>query len=243
MKKTPLFIVFLIAVVFAVFRAVKIETDAGILDMIYWFTVIAATLFAAIRAFAGAVKLKDRGALFTGALGLGILAISAVYYCVYTFIAAGTEYSLNISDFSDACSYLFFLAVLAVLLLPAVKLKSVFRIGVNSVSAALILMTIYAIVVNNNSFLHITVIITAFICSSLSAYLLIRAQNAPQLKPARLFACSLIFLGVVDTAVYTLFLTNAGNGWYQTFAVFYIPAFIWLSEGLLNLRKGERSNG
>ena len=238
MKKILLFIPALIAAVYVVLRLPANENFAKTLDLFYGAVTAAVVLFVAFRCFSKAAKVKDRDALFTGALGLGMFAVSVIYDFTYTLISGAGD-GLNISDFSGVCTYLFFLAAIMLLLLPPHYLYMPLKIGINVLSAVIILITVYAVMLNKEKLLYMTVIATAFICAALSAYLLHQTKKIKLLKTAGLFACFIIIFSLADMAGNLFSFLNTGGFLSYVFAALHMPVILYISEGLLRLREGE----
>jgi len=200
---------------------------------------IAALLYGVARTMTKAVRHGDKGALFTGALGLGILATGGLYALASLHVLRFEEINLTVEDFSDACSYLFFLAALCLLLTPYIAHSGMFFTGMNTAYVVMILLITYSVVVNNRGLLCITAMATAFLCVLVSGYLLRLSFTEKELRTARCFAYSMVFLGLLDLIVYPLFLLETSLRLYHLFSAWYIPLFIWIAEGLMLLRLQE----
>jgi len=196
---------------------------------------VAALIYGLSRTLTKAVRHGDKEALFTGALGLGILAAGGLYALASLHVMRIEDINLTVEDFSDACSYLFFLAVISLLLTPYIKRKRMFLTVMNAAYTVMMLMITYSVVVNNRGLLCITAMATAFLCIMLSGYLLGLSWIEKELRVARCFICSMIFLGILDMIVYPLFLLETGLRLYHIFSALYVPLFILISEGLLPL--------
>jgi len=196
---------------------------------------IAALIYGVSRTLAKAVMFGDKGALFTGALGLGILAVGGLYALASLHVMRMEDINLTVEDFSDACSYLFFLAAISLLLTPYVERKKMFLTGMNTLYVVMMLMITYSVVVNNRVLLCVTSMATAFLCIIFSGYLLRLSWIEKELRAARFFACSMISLGILDMIIYPLFLLETSLRLYHIFSALYVPLFIWISEGLLLL--------
>ena len=211
-------------------------------DWVYMLARIAVLTYASARCFKRALRLGDRDALFTGALGLGVLTMSEIFLFAKTLAGERGQGGLIISDYSDAGSYLFFLAVTAMLLIPPVKWEKALRAGMTAASGVIILVTLYSVLVNSEKLLYITVAATALLCVLLSAYLLAQTRRVRLLKTAARFAASMIFLGVLDLALYLLaFFGNLHAA--GVLASLYLPSFFFIGEGLMRLRGEENRHG
>jgi len=197
---------------------------------------VAALIYGLSRTLTKAVRHGEKEALFTGALGLGILAAGGLYALASLHVMRVEDVNLTVEDFSDACSYLFFLAVISLLLTPYVERKKMFFTGMNTLYVVMMLMITYSVVVNNRGLLCVTAMATAFLCILLSGYLLRLSWIEKELREARCFVCSMIFLGILDMIVYPLFLLETSLRLYHVFSALYLPLFIWISDGLLLLK-------
>lgn len=233
-----------IAVLIACFSIAMqfIQTDwKPVLDLSLGVFSIAVHVWLAGRVFVRAVRLGDKGVMYIGAFGLAILAVSAIYRFAYSFI--GTEPGLNISNFTDACSYLFFITAISLLLSPPPRLEKRVRALVNVAAAATIVIAAYSILTNNNLLLQINIIPTSLICVILSGWLLVQAGKTEDLKRAKLFAASMLSQYVLNILVCTALLTGAGDFLLLIITPLYLPITILMAQGLLRLREESGSNG
>ena len=199
----------------------------------------ASATFACARVFIRARKVYDRDALFTGAFGLSLLAMLNIYYVLYYYIK-GAKTGLDISDFSAVCSYIFFIAALNLLLLLSNKLYTIVKITIGVVSVAISLITIYSVITDHGGIFYATMISVVLFCIILSVLILLQSRKIQQLKAARAFACSTIFLGVLDTIYYLGLFIHFELIFFMILSVLYILAYIWISEGLIRLRPDDQ---
>jgi len=200
---------------------------------------VAVLIYGVSRTMHKAARHGDKEALFIGALGLGILAAGGLYALASLHVMRMEDINLTVEDFSDACSYLFFLAVISLLLTPNIRRKRMFLTGMNTLYVVMILMITYSVVVNNRGLLCLSAMATAFLCILLSGYLLRLSWIEKERRAARCFACSMVCLGILDMIVYPLFLLETSLHLYHIFSALYVPLFLWISEGLLLLRLQE----
>ncbi|MCL1904350.1 MAG: hypothetical protein FWF94_08025, partial [Oscillospiraceae bacterium] len=144
---------------------------------------------------------------------------------------------INITDYSNAVSYVFFLSALTLLILPPYKWERALHIGVSAVCAVTVIVTTYAIIINSENLLYITVIFTAVCCLALSGAVLYQSFRIRQLRTARIFAYSMLFLGLLDVAVYLSFILGLAVNVQTIFISMYTPLYVWICGGLLRLRK------
>ena len=229
-------IVLIIAGIAAAFYMIFSIAGYGGFDEICKALSVAALIYGVSRTLTKAVRHGDKEALFTGALGLGILAVGGLYALASLHVMRVEDVNLTVEDFSDACSYLFFLAAISLLLTPYVGRKRMFLTGMNTVYVVMMLMITYSVVANNRGLLCVTAMATAFLCTMLSGYLLGLSWIEKELRAARCFVCSMIFLGILDMIVYPLFLLEPSLRLYHIFSALYVPLFILISDGLLLLK-------
>ena len=202
--------------------------------------VVFALVFVVVMCFKKALRLSDRDALFTGTLGLCVLVASEIYSLAYSLVSP-EQYGLQVSDYNDAGSYLFFLAAITLLLLPPLRMERPLRYGVSALSGVIIILTIYSITSNNESLLYITVIATAAVCAALSGWLLYQSRRIKIRLRATCFASSMLFLSILDIAMYLL--KYNGNLYLNNLlSPLYLLSYLFIGDGLLRLRE-EKQNG
>ena len=208
--------------------------DAGDFSGIFLIFRISVLLYAVVVVFKTAIKIDDRKAIFTGALGLGILTLSEILTLTSIFIKDENN-SINIADYNDVASYLFFLSAIVFLLYTQGESHKILKYELTIISGAVIFATIYSVAINSITMIYIIMLSMAFICAVLSSYLLYQSKKIKSLKIASRFAYSMLCLCALDMLLYIFLVTGNGN-LTSIFTAFYLPAYFFIAEGLMSLR-------
>jgi len=204
-----------------------LDTETG--GILYRLVIIAALLFVCSCVFTGAAK-QGGIPLLTGALGLGLLAVSEIYTFAYIYLLQGENIDITVSNYSRPCAYLFFMLTLTQLL--HLKQRKILRIVISTVAAVLIISIFYAVVADNLVLLNYSTLFIAVLCILPAIFLLIKSKS--------MFACSVVVLCCLDIA-HRLMVLYQPQGLWQDFIVFYPLIYLWLGWALL--KEGGRENG
>ena len=223
-------------IIFAALSAVNIilvltglaglDTNTG--GIVYRLVIIAALLFCSSCVFTGAAK---RGGipLLSGALGLGLLAVSELYTFAYIYLLQGESIDITVSNYIRPCAYLFIM--LTVLEQLSSKRVNILRKLLSALSIAALLLIFYSVIANNLVLLSYSALSIAALCILSAVFLL--------LKSKRLFALSVIAFCLLDIANRLMVLYPPGWLWHDMVLVFYPPVYLWLGWALL---KGGEEN-
>ena len=226
-----------LALATAAFMALKL-LGINDFDGLYRLMRIAVLVFVCVRCFQLALKTGDKDALFTGTLGLLLLTISELYLLAVILVDERRPGTLGISDLSDAGSYLFFLAALSLLLLIPMRREKALRAGLIITSGFIIVLTLYAVLRNNETLLYLKVTATACLCMAMSAWLFRQSRRIKQQQKTAGFAQAMMFLAAVDIAIYILLLCGQIYVM-RVVTALYLPCFYCIGAGLMRLREIE----
>jgi len=203
-------------------------------DLGYKVITVAAGVYAALSALTKAAKSGDKGIIFVGGLGLGLLAVSEIYYLAHILFAFKTEAEMDVGDLSDTAAALFFLAAILLLLLLPPRWEKTLRIW-SGIFAVVVTLTItYSIVRNDFVMGSIAAMVMGGVITLLSVILIYQIQKIPQLEKAGCFAFAMLYFGVVDIVSYYFYSLGAVEIAQLLFAL-YMPAYIWINEGLARM--------
>ncbi len=192
----------------------------------------------AVLIFRLCIRLKDKDALFSGALGLGTLAVSQLYFMLQTLIY-GDINPVTVSDYSLLCSYFFFLSAVLLLVLPPFKLERIIRIGINIVSAICAVLITVAVLINNRLFLNITFMALLIIGGILSLYLYLQSKKIKQLNSAMHFSLAVLILSGLELVNRIVMLINTEGDVSVIIFSLFAPCFIYIAYGFSRLRSEE----
>jgi len=225
---------------------VLLELSPGcghLLDAVYRAITVLVVGYMAAICFIKAAGEKNSGVLLTGALALGTLFISELHYLARAVTGSARRDGLYVSDFSDASSYLLFLAAIMLLLLATGRWVRTLKVGVSAVSVVIMGATTLAVVGNYQDLLYITAAATTTVSVVLSAYLLFQTRRVEALRTAALFGCSLLAMGAIDMAVYLSYLLDGNRSVQTVLVTLYTPIYVVIGAGLLRLREGQSDGG
>ena len=236
-------VAFALAAVYIILSALGVAGISAASGVFYRMFVIANLLYSAVLVFTHAISLGDRDALFTGALGLGTLAVNEVYSFAYIYILHGSPIDITVGNYSRNCAALFFIVAVLFLVLPPMKLEKALRVVVSVFSSAAAMLIIFAIIVGNSDMLYYSALTIVCLCVLLSVYLLCQSFKIKQLGTAKAFSCSIIALSILDTVNRILIIFRPGLYLSDIIHSLYPLVYLWIGFGLINLRKGEGGDG
>jgi len=206
-----------------------IETESG--GLLYRLIVIAALLFCCVRAFGGA---NGGGAALAGALGLGVFAVNEVYAFAYIYLLGGNAGDVTVANISRNCAYLFFLTATLRLIPRAPKFL---RAVLSALSSVAMLLIFYGVIADIHAILYYPALGIMVLCTGFAVYLLIRGD-----KPARIFAGSVIAVGLIDSLNRILVIFDFGHHWRDVVLSLFPPAYLLICFALIGLKREEEAS-
>jgi len=204
----------------------------------YKLVIIAALLGACALALKGAGSTGKRIATLTGALGLGLFAVTEVFAFAYLTLLHGSELDITVANYSRNCAYLFFLAALLYLVPESAKGRKPLQVVASGLSALAIVFILMGVVLNNPELLYYSALLMMVLSVASAIYLIITGNRG-----VRLFAASVIAMSILDSIHRLLIIFDPGWYWHDITLLLYPVAYLFIGFALLTLREEATDNG